>query len=259
MKNLTKKALVVVACGMLFAACELFEDTVNPGLTESEIIQGLKEALTIGLDNSVTSASSVDGYLKNEAIKILLPEDVQNLKEKIDNSNSVSLLYDTYVASFNGGTDLFDELITTMNRGAEAAASEAGGIFLNAITSMTFDDARAILNGNETAATDYFYNATNQQLFNAFQPEIKTALDGSGANDVYELAYDFLSYDPTGLGLTPTPGEALDVTIEPTLDEYATNRAIDGLFTLIAGEEKKIRDDPFAWGSAIIEKVFGSQ
>lgn len=257
MKNLIIICLILF-CGTL-VSCELFDDdpSSNP-LTEGEIIEGLKEALNIGLDNSVTSASSVDGYLQNQAIKILLPDEVQDFQNQINNSSIVAPAYAIYVNQFNGGTDLFEELVTSMNRGAEAAASEAGPIFINAILSMTFDDARAILNGGETSATDYFYNATNQALFDAFQPEVQTALGQTGANQVYGLTYDFLNYDPTNLGLS-TVGGLLDVSLEPSLDEYATNKAIDGLFYLIGEEEKKIRENPFSWGSSIIERVFGGQ
>lgn len=249
-------ALIIVSGALV--SCELFEEATNTPLTEAEIVEGLKEALDIGLDNAVSEASSTDGYLQNEVIKILLPTEVQEFQTKINNSAVVAPAYSVYVNSFNGGNDLFDELIVAMNRGAETAAAEAGSIFLNAILSMTFDDARAILDGGETAATDYFYATTNQALFSAFQPEVKSALDQTGASGVYDLTYDFLAYDPTNLGLT-TVGEVLDVTLEPSLDEYATNKAIDGLFYLIGEEEKKIRDNPFAWGSSIIERVFGNR
>lgn len=251
---------LVFSIGTL-TSCELFDDVTSVlPLSESEIVQGLKEALTIGLDASVTNASSVDGYLKNEVIKILLPQEVQDFQSRINNNAVVSTAYGVYISQFNGGVDLFGELATAMNRGAESAAKKAGPIFLDAITSMSFSDARGILDGNETAATDFFYASTNQALFTAFQPEVKTALDQTGANEVYALTYDFLvlDLDPTGFNPT-TVGEVLNTSLDPTLDEYATNKAIDGLFYLVGEEEKKIREDPFAWGSAIIERVFGSK
>lgn len=251
-------SLMAVSTTMI--SCELFEDVTSNVLTEGEIIQGLKEALNIGLDNSVISASAVDGYLKNEAIKILLPQEVTDFQTKINNNTLASAAYGVYKNQFNQGVDLFEELAVSMNRGAENAADKAKPIFLNAITSMSFNDARGILDGNETAATEYFYATTNVALFNAFQPDVKAALDQTGANEVYKLAYDFLSYDVDPTGFNPTTvGDLLNASIEPTLDAYATNKAIDGLFYLVGEEEKKIRANPFAWGSAIIEKVFGSR
>ncbi|MEP1032939.1 DUF4197 domain-containing protein [Ekhidna sp.] len=260
--------LVMIAASATLVSCELFEDAVGPlPLSESEIIQGLKEALSIGLDNSVVSASDPGGYLQNEAIKILLPEEVTDLQSKIQTENiagvvPLSVVYDAYITLENDGNDLFDELITAMNKGAENAADKALPIFGNAITSMSFDDARGILNGNNTAATDYFYDETNVALFEAFNPDVKTALDGTGAIQIYTDVVGFLNfeYDPTGLGLsTVSPEDVLNVNLPESIDEYATNRAIDGLFHLVGEEERKIRDDPFAWGSAIIERVFGSK
>ncbi|WP_462251543.1 DUF4197 domain-containing protein [Ekhidna sp.] len=248
----------------VLVSCEFFEDATNP-LTESEIIQGLKEALSIGLDNSVTSASGVDGYLQNEVIKILLPDEVKDLQNKIETESiagvvPLSVIYDAYIAVENDGNDLFEELITAMNRGAENAADKALPIFGDAITTMSIDDARGILDGNNTAATDYFYNETNTELFEAFNPDVKTALDGTGAIEIYTDVVGFLNYeyDPTGLGLTSvSPSDVLDVNLPANIDEYATNKAIDGLFHLVGEEEQKIRADPFAWGSSIIERVFG--
>lgn len=250
-------SLSFLSCDVLNTVTSSLPSGTIP-LTESEIVEGLKEALNIGLDNSVTSASSLDGYLKNQAIKILLPEDVKNLQSKINGNSVTSAAYKTYIRKFNGGKDLFNELITSMNKGAEKAASKAGPIFLNAVKSMSIQDARGILNGGNTAATDYFYQATNTQLFNAFNPEVKNALNSTGANKIYKTTYDFLNYDPSGLGLT-TVGNILNVSIEPSLDQYATNKAIGGLFYLVGEEEKEIRANPNDYGKRIIERVFGSK
>ncbi|WP_436515497.1 DUF4197 domain-containing protein [Ekhidna sp. To15] len=257
----------VLLSSATLVSCELFDDAINPlPLSESEIIQGLKEALSIGLDNSVVSASDPGGYLQNEAIKILLPTEVTDLQSKIQTESiggivPLSVVYDAYIDLENDGNDLFDELITAMNRGAENAADKALPIFGNAITSMSIDDARGILDGNNTAATSYFYEETNVALFQAFSPEVKTALEGTGAIQIYTDVVGFLNYeyDPTGLGLTTvSPNDVLNINLPEDIDEYATEKAVDGLFFLVGEEEKKIRDDPFAWGSAIIERVFGS-
>ncbi|MEQ9008721.1 MAG: DUF4197 domain-containing protein, partial [Ekhidna sp.] len=186
MKNYRKTLIVsLIALTSTIVSCELFEDATNP-LSEGEIIQGLKEALNIGLDNSVTSASSVDGYLKNEVIKILLPEEVANLKSQINSSTILSAAYNTYIDIENDGDDLFDGLITAMNRGAEDAAGTALPIFGNAITNMTFDDARNILNSeNDQAATDFFEAETRSELISSFSPNVKKALGDNQASQLY--------------------------------------------------------------------------
>lgn len=266
MKNIFRNLIVVVLlAGMTgLVSCELFEDSINPiaPLTESEIIQGLKEALSIGLNTSVTSASQADGYLQDEVIKILLPDEVKELQSKIQTESigivPLSVIYDAYIAVENDGNDLFDELITAMNRGAENAADKALPIFGSAITNMSISDARGILDGDNTAATEYFYDETNVALFQAFNPDVKTALDGTGAIQIYSDVVGFLNFEYDAGLVTVSPNDVLNVTLPANIDEYATNKAIDGLFHLVGEEEKKIRDDPFSWGSDIIERVFGS-
>ena len=262
MKIKTIKSALTILALFAFTSCDVLNQVSSSlpssiPLTESEIIQGLKEALNVGTDKSVSRASTVNGYLQNQAIKILLPQDVQNLKSKIDGNSVASAAYKAYIRKFNGGSDLFEELVTSMNRGAEKAAKKASPIFLDAIKSMSINDARGILNGGSTSATDYFYGKTNQELFSAFQPEVKNALGSTGASKVYKMTYDFLSYDPAGLGLT-TVGKILNVSIEPSLDQYATNKAIDGLFHLVGQEEEQIRSNPYNYGKKILERVFGS-
>ena len=263
MKRLGKIGLVC-SFFILLSSCDILQSVATlPGtgslpLTENEIIQGLKEALSTGLDSSVKTASATNGYLRNEAIKILLPQDVLNLKNKIEGNTVASAAYKTYVRKFNGGKDLFNELLTSMNRGAEKAATKAGPIFVGAIKSMNINDARGILNGGDKAATQYFQRTTSSKLFSAFNPEVKNALDNTGASKVYKTTYDFLSYDPGGFGLT-TVGKLLDVSIAPSLDQYATNKAIDGLFHLVGEEETKIRANPYNYGKQILERVFGNK
>lgn len=239
-------------------------DELDNGLTNGEIVAGLKEALNVGLDNSVANASSVDGYLKNEIIKILLPPEVKSLQNTIETGSinlgftsvSYSKILDAYVAlNPNINSDPFEELIVAMNRGAEKAADKALPIFGDAIVSMSFDDALGILQGSDTSATHYFYNKTNQSLFTAFQPDVKSALDQTEANAIYTSIVGFLNYEYLGLYKV---SDFINVSLPETIDGYATEKAIDGLFYLIGNEETKIRQDPYAWGSNIIEKVFGS-
>lgn len=263
MKNLVVGILLIYGV----TSCDLFEGATGPGpLTDAEIVNGLTEALSIGIDSSVFSASSVDGYLKNEVIKILLPDEVVDLQSKIKTESvlggtiPLATIYDLYISVENDGNDLFDDLITGMNRGAESAAKKALPIFGNALANMTFSDALSILEGGETAATDFFFAQTNGALFTAFNPEMKSALDATGANQIYTSTVGFLNYEYSTAGgfVTLTPNEFISVDLPASIDEYATNKAINGLFHLIGEEEKKIRLNPFAWASSIIERVFGS-
>jgi len=242
-----------------FVSCEELEN----GLSGDEIVRGLKEALQIGTDNSVTSASSVGGYLQNEAIKILLPPEVQALKDEIDNGSVLgipySIIMDAYVAANPNVEDgIFEDLITAMNRGAENAADKALPIFSDAIVTMSITDGLNILQGNETAATDYFYERTNNDLFTAFQPDVRTALNQTGAVDLYDDVIGFLNYEYNAAFISIKVSDFINTDLPASIDDYATDKAIDGLFFLVGEEEKKIREDPFSWGSSIIEKVFGS-
>lgn len=246
----------------------------NLGLTNAEIVSGLKKALDVGLDKSVTSASSVNGYLKNEAIKLLLPKEIRALQDEINNG-SVSLLngaikvpyskmLDTYVAlDANLNEDPFDELMVAMNRGAEKAATKAVPIFGSAIKNMSFSDALGILQGGDQAATDYFYSKTKGSLQTAFRPEIKSALGDTKATAIYSSVAKFVNYEYEVNYLINT--YTIDVSdylttksLPATLDDYATGKAIDGLFCLIGKEEKKIRANPMDYASNIIRKVFSS-
>ncbi|WP_420581663.1 DUF4197 domain-containing protein [Reichenbachiella sp.] len=268
-----KFPILVTALAFLFVSCEELEDALNLGLSDEEIVEGLKEALDTGLDSAVTSGSAVDGYLKNEAIKVLLPEEVTKLQDEID-AGSINLgfttvsyqqLLDLYVeTNQNIDTDPFEELIVAMNRGAEKAATKATPIFVDAITSMSFTDALGILQGGETAATDYFKTKTSTSLISAFQPDIKTALGETAATDIYTGVVDFLNHEETfslgPLSQTVKVNQYIgkDLNLPETLDEYATTKAVDGLFHLVGEEEKKIRKDPLQYASDIIQKVFTS-
>lgn len=262
------KRLAVIFSILLIASlvsCELLGDETSNPLSSEEVAQGLKKALNIGLDNSVKSASSPGGYLKNEIIKIILPDEVKELQSKIETESilggkiPLKTVYNAYIGLKNDDKDLFSELIGAMNSGAESAANKAVPIFASAITSMTFSDAMGILKGSDTSATNYFFQKTNKALFEAFNPEVKSALDKTGANKIYASTVGFLNYEYSALGLaTVSPKDVLNVNLPESIDGYATNKAIGGLFHLIGEEEKKIRENPFKWSSSIIERVFGS-
>lgn len=257
---------------LTLSSCEEAEKFFDLPLTDAEIAEGLKAALNEGTDESTTSASAVDGYLKNELIKILLPDEVKSLQNKIANESfqvggvvtvKYQTLYDAYLlANPDVSEDLFDELIIAMNRGAESAATKAKPIFVDAITNMSITDALSILQGGETSATDYFVAKTSGQLVTSFQPDITNALGNTKALGLYEDIYGFINYEyEVDLGLTSTSIKAndyLNINLPESIDGYATEKAVDGLFTLIAGEEKKIRANPYSYASDIIQKVFGS-
>jgi len=200
------------------------------GPDEDTTIAGLKEALSIGTGNAVSSVSKTDGYFKNQIIKILLPENIQKVAD---------------VLSKVGYQKQVDDFILSMNRAAEHAAPKAKDIFVNAIKAMTFDDAVSILKGNDTAATEYFKTKTSSQLYTAFKPIISTSLNTVGATNKYKAM--MRSYETIPF----VSKESLD------LDHYVTNKALDGLFYMVGEEEKKIRTNPAARVTDLLKTVFG--
>lgn len=256
----------------LFVACDELDQILNEDLTTAEIVEGLKEALSTGISTSVTSASAADGYLKNEIIKVLLPDEVAALQETVTTGSFTKLgvtikyqtIMDVYVAATPGlDTDPFEELIVAMNRGAESAATKAKPIFKDALTSMSFADALEILQGNDSSATSYFQTNTQTALKDAFLPDVTDALNQTKANAIYSDVAGFLNYtyetSILGVPVRLKVSDFLEQTIPESIDEYATEKAIGGLFHLVGQEEKKIRANPLDYVSAIIQKVFGSK
>jgi len=201
-------------------------------LTTAEVTEGLKEALIKGISNGSDLASQVDGYFKNAEIKIPFPPDVKKVEDRL---RQLGL----------GGE--VDKFIMTLNRGAEDAAKEAKPIFISAIKQMTIDDAWAILKGEPDAATQYLRKATSVQLKEKFSPVIQTSLDKVNATKYYGEIINRYNSIP------------LVQKVNPNLNDYATDMAIQGLFTMIAKEEKSIRQDPLARTTELLKRVFGSQ
>jgi len=200
------------------------------GLSDAKIGSGLKEALKIGTENAVKFTGKLDGYFMNQAIKILIPEKLQTMEKTL---RAVGL-----------GPQM-DEFILSMNRAAERAAPEAKQIFWGAIGEMTFQDAKKILSGNETAATDYFKTKTTDKLTTAFRPIVDKATNEVGVTRQYkELVGRFQS-------IPFVKTETVDI------DQYVTTKALDGLFYVVAQEEKKIRTDPAARVTDLLKEVFG--
>ncbi|HEX5171437.1 MAG TPA: DUF4197 domain-containing protein [Cyclobacteriaceae bacterium] len=201
-------------------------------LTTAEVAEGLKEALINGISKGSDIVSQVDGYFKNPEIKIPFPPDVQKVETRLRQI---------------GLGDQVDKFILTLNRGAEDAAKEAKPIFISAIKSMTIQDAWGILKGDQDAATQYLKRTTSVQLKEKFKPVIQNSLSKVNATKYY------------GDIVTTYNKIPLVEKVNPELDDYATDKAIDGLFVMIAKEEKNIRQDPVARTSDLLKKVFGSQ
>ncbi len=222
----------VCHAGLFDTFKKLFSSSKQERVDENTIITALKEAISIGTDNAIKSVSELDGYLSNQAIKIFIPE---NFKMISDGLRKI------------GYNKPVDDFILSMNRAAEKAAPEAKSIFINALKEMTFEDAKNILNGDDTAATDYFKTKASEKLYDAFKPIISSSVNEVGATRYYkEMASKF--------ALLPfVKTEALN------LDHYVTNKALNGLFYMIGEEEKKIRTDPKARVTELLKKVFEKQ
>lgn len=206
-------------------------NTGNPNtLSNDEVINGLREALTVGTNQSSTLASKLDGFYKNPAIFIPFPPEAQKVKEY---ANKVGLT--TQVTKFE----------MTLNRAAEEAAKNAAPIFINAIKGMSITDGFSILKGADNAATLYLKDKTNAELVKMFTPVVKNAI-----NKVQLTKY----WAPLVTSYNKVP---MVQKQNPDLTAYVTDRAIQGLFKLIADEELKIRKNPAARVSDLLKKVFG--
>jgi len=201
-------------------------------LTSDQVGAGLKEALTKGISKGADKVSALDGYFKNPKIKIPFPPAVQKVETKLR-----QLGLDNQV----------DKFVLTLNRGAEDAAKSAKPIFISAITSMTIADAWSILKGEENAATNYLKKTTSNQLMQKFRPVMASSLDKVNATKYYSDIIGTYNKIP------------FVEKVNPDLKEYATQKAVDGLFFMIAKEEKNIRKDPVARTTELLKKVFSQQ
>ena len=165
----------VCHAGLFDGLKKLFSSAKQQSIDEDTVITALKEAISVGTDNAVKSISELDGYLKNQAIKIVIPEDFKKITDGLRKI---------------GYNKPVDDFVLSMNRAAEKAAPEAKAIFINAIKEMTFDDAKKILNGNETAATDYFKAKASETLYDAFNPIISSSVNEVGATRYYKSMMD---------------------------------------------------------------------
>lgn len=204
----------------------------SPGsLDDPTIAKGLKEALATGTTRAVKAVSQQDGYFNNEMIKILLPEQVRTAAD--------------LVGTF-GFQRQVDDFVLSMNRAAEKAAPKAAEHFATALKAMTFDDARKILQGDATSATRYFRQKTGDKIYADFKPIVVANMKDVGVSRNYKQMTEKFEAIP----FAGTIGSF-------DLDHYVTTQAVDGLFTMLGEEEKKIRTDPAARGTELLKKVFG--
>jgi hypothetical protein len=202
------------------------------GLNDQTIASGLKEALQVATGKAVDLTGTVDGFFKNQAIKILMPAELRSLESGL---RTVGL-----------GSQV-DGFVLGMNRAAEHAAPAARQIFGQAVTEMTFDDARKILGGGDTAATQYFKEKTTGRLTDAFRPVIERSMNEVGVVRQYKELVEHADRIPF------LKTEGLDV------DRYVTGKTLDGLFHVVGEQERQIRTDPAARATELLKQVFGSR
>ncbi|HSD14615.1 MAG TPA: DUF4197 domain-containing protein [Flavobacterium sp.] len=202
------------------------------GIGQAEISSGLKEALNKGIEKQVVKLTAADGFYKNEMVKILLPEELK----KVDKT-----LRDI------GMSKLADEGLKVMNRAAEDAVKQATPIFVDAVKGMSFTDAKNILLGNERSATTYLESSTSTALYSKFNPVIKQSFSKVGADKVWSTI------------ITKYNSVPLVKKVNPDLTDYTTNKAMEGVFKMIAVEEKDIRTNLSSRSTDLLKKVFALQ
>ncbi|MGG9964338.1 DUF4197 domain-containing protein [Ferruginibacter sp. SUN106] len=232
-----KKLLLVLMSVAMLSGCDVLsklpQATGLGGITEAEAGQGIKEALSQGLAGAVLKLNKEDGFFKDALYKILMPPDAKKVE------NTLRSL---------GFNNLVDKAILQINRGAEDAAGYAKPIFVNAIKSMTLQDAIGLVKNGDTSATHFFREKTLDQLTAAFLPVIKTSLDKVDATKYYGDVITKYNNFPTTIK-----------KINPDLANFVTGKATDALFDLVAIEEKNIRTNIAARTTDILKKVFGQK
>lgn len=231
MKKVIMLALVFAlsSCAEMQQVMNQFPQTQGLGI---DISGGLKEALNNGISKQVTKLTAIDGFYRNEAVKILLPDELKKV--------------DSGLRKIGLGS-LADEGLKAINRAAEDAVKEATPIFVNAVVNISFYDAKTILMGNENAATTYLQNSSSSALYAKFSPVIKTSFAKVGADKVWTNIINKYNMIP------------LVQKVNPDLTDYVTNEAMSGVFKMIAVEEKNIRTNLNARTSSLLQQVFAMQ
>ena len=240
-KSMMKRIIFIIAlsCSTLIA-CDTARQVLEGvntgygngtgGLSNADIVSGLRQALTIGTQKGTSQLSNVDGFFKNAAIKILMPEEAKKVETRLRDLGMGSLV---------------DKAILSMNRAAEDASKGAGTIFIDAIKQMTINDAVSILKGGDFAATNYFKAKTTDRLSESFRPVIDNALQKVNATKYWG-------------DVTSVYNQFTTNKVNTDLTAYVTQKAMDGIFYQVGLEEQKIRKDPVARTTEILQKVFGS-
>lgn len=222
---------------VLFTNCAEMQQFANQfpqdfPVSQFEISAGLKEALENGIDKQVSKLTATNGFYGNELVKIMLPDELKTVDARL---RSIGL------------GSLADEGLLMINRAAESAVKEATPIFIDAIKKMSFNDAKNILLGQDNAATSYLQNTTNQELYNKFKPIIASSYQKVGADKIWNSIISKYNTIP------------LVEKVNPDLTDYTTSRAMEGVFTMIAVEEKNIRNSVTARSTETLKKVFALQ
>ncbi|WP_163395536.1 DUF4197 domain-containing protein [Flavobacterium limi] len=235
------KKILLLAITFSLTSCAQVQQTLNqlpqlssqiPGVGGVDIASGLKEALNKGITQQVSKLTAVDGFYKNEAVKILMPAELQKV--------------DATLRKIGLGS-LADEGIKVLNRAAEDAVKEATPIFVSAVKNMTFTDAKNILLGNDSAATTYLQGSTTTALYGKFNPVIKSSFEKVGADVIWTKIINKYNTIP------------LVKKVNPDLTDYTTNQALAGVFKMIAVEEKEIRNNISARTTPLLKSVFAMQ
>lgn len=231
------KRILILVIAVSFSSCAEMQQVLNQlpqtqGIGGVDIAGGLREALNNGISKQVTKLTAVDGFYKNEAVKILLPEELR----KVDSGlRKIGL------------SALADEGLKVLNRAAEDAVKESTPIFVDAVRNITFTDAKTILMGNENSATTYLQNSTSTAIYGKFNPVIKNSFNKVGADKVWANI------------ITKYNSIPLVNKVNPDLTDYVTNQAMNGVFKMIAVEEKNIRTNLSSRTSVLLQKVFAMQ
>ncbi|OXA78254.1 Protein of unknown function [Flavobacterium aquidurense] len=235
------KKILLLAVTFSLTSCAQVQQTLNqlpqlssqiPGVGGVDIASGLKEALNKGITQQVSKLTAVDGFYKNEAVKILMPAELQKVDATLRKI---------------GLSSLADEGVKMLNRAAEDAVKEATPIFVSAVKNMTFTDAKNILLGNDSAATSYLQNSTTTALYGKFNPVIKNSFEKVGADVVWTKIITKYNTIP------------LVKKVNPDLTDYTTTQALSGVFKMIAVEEKDIRNNINARTTPLLKSVFAMQ
>lgn len=231
------KRVFILFIAFNLTACAELQNVINElpqttGISNEDMAAGLRQALDLGIDKQVTKLTQTDGFYKNELVKILLPEELQKVDDAL---RKVGL------------SSLADEGIKALNRAAEDAVKEATPIFVNAVKEITFNDAKNILLGNDDAATQYLTSKTQTQLYDKFKPVISNSFGKVGADQIWNNL------------ITKYNNLPLTSNVNPDLTDYVTTEALKGVYTMIAVEEKEIRNKVSSRTTDLLKKVFALQ